>query len=355
MKKLLKFICLALTFILVLATFSACGQTPPPDNGGGGNQGGGTEQGGGNQGGNQGGEQGGGNQGGNQGGEQGGGNQGGETAVYYGTDDMWLMSFNIRQTDQWSKRQGAFMDYLNTGDATVVCMQEVKKAQVADIQNGTSKRFNFVYYAREGGSNPEGLGILYDKHVWNLLSQDMFWLSETPNEMSYGWGASYYRICVNLLLENRQTGAKLDVYNVHLDHQVELARVNGMDLVLSRVAKSQYPCFVTGDMNCTSTTPAIVAAATAMQNCQAVAPITEEGAIYQGWGSVADDGATAIDFCFVSKKDMQPLVFDICQDKWGDNNYYSDHYAVKTKVRMTYKALYPPVSEDGFDGAIEQI
>ena len=292
----------------------------------------------------------------------------GNVTVKTETTDLALMTFNIRQTDKWASRKEAFMLYLNQSDATVVCMQEVKLAQVEDIKNGLKERFEVVYYGRESGSNPEGLAVVYDKHVWNKIEQSVFWLSETPEVMSKGWGASYYRICVNVLLQHKQTGAKLNVFNVHLDHQVEDARVNGMNLVLERVALSRYPSFVTGDMNCTIETPAIKAAASAMIDCQAKSPITEGGNTYNGWNTTVNPETLAIDFCFVSKYDFEPLKFDICREKYtvtadgitfseDTGSLLSDHYAVKATVRLTYKTTVtnPEISQDGFYGDLDRV
>ena len=282
--------------------------------------------------------------------------------------DISLMSFNIRQQDQWASRKDAFMKFLNETDATVICMQEVKQGQVGDIREGLKGRFEFIYYARESGSNPEGLGILYDKNVWSLVSEYMFWLSETPDVMSKGWGASYYRICVNLLLQHKETGAKLSVYNVHLDHQVELARVNGMNLVLEKIEDERYPAYVCGDMNCTVNTPAIEAMTKVMTDCQAEASITEGGNTYNGWDTTVNPDALAIDFCFVSKNLMLPISFDICREKYtvtadgitfseDSGSLLSDHYAVKTTVRWLYKlsGSNTAISKDGFDGEMETV
>ncbi len=185
----------------------------------------------------------------------------------------------------------------------------------------------------------------------------MFWLSETPNVMSKGWGASYYRICVNVLLEHKETGVMLNVFNVHLDHQVEAARINGMKLILQKAKATNYPTYIAGDFNCRVGSAAHTATAASMQDCQAVAPETEGGITYNGWGSVADDATTAIDFCFVSKKNMTPLTFDICRDRWGDANanYYSDHYAIKATVRISYVEIpsSPSTNSGGFDGEMD--
>ena len=237
----------------------------------------------------------------------------------------------------WGSRKDAFVEYINKQEASVICMQEVTERQATFIKPAIEKKYDFVNYYCDEKYNPGGLGVAYDKKVWKKVSESVFWLSETPEEMSKGWDGSHYRICVNVLLEHKTTGAKLNVSNVHLDVASATARTNGIALVLERIEASEYPVFLCGDFNCRIDSEPYNLAAATLQDCQAVAPETDNGVTYQNWGKIADDSNTPIDFCFVSKQSMQPLSFKICRDKWGENNenFYSDHYAIQTTVRMS--------------------
>ena len=259
--------------------------------------------------------------------------------------ELNITSFNVRTKmaeenpqNEWDNRKDMVMNYINEMSSSIVCMQEIKISQSEDLQAGITERFGFVYYARETKVEAEGLGIAYDKSVWDKLEEEMFWLSETPEKMSKGWDGSHFRICLRVLLQHKETGAKLNVFNVHLDVKGEVARYNGMALVLDRMKDKNTPSVLCGDFNCKVDTPPYLLAASVLQDCQAVAPVSDNGTTCQSWGKVADDASTAIDFCFVSKKNMQPLTFTICRDKWGENNerFYSDHYAVNTTVEMSY-------------------
>jgi len=252
-----------------------------------------------------------------------------------------VMSFNIRQSEggdsgmnHWNNRKEAVYSYLNNSGTHVMCLQEVKRSQSVEIIAAISSKYTAVYYERDQSTNPEGLMIIYDNTLYDLVEKQVFWLSETPDVMSKGWGANYYRICVVVMLKHKQTGKLLNVFNVHLDHQVTAAQVGGMNLVLQRLSKRMGHSVVMGDFNVTDDTDAYKAIAAKMKDCRVAAPVSDSGFTYNGWGSVTS--GSPIDFIFVNKEDTAPETFTICRDKWGDGYYYSDHYAVRSNVTFTY-------------------
>lgn len=254
---------------------------------------------------------------------------------------LTLMSFNIRLNNSgdgnnaWSNRKANVINYINSTDFDVMCLQEVVTSQYNDIKAGLASKYTIIHYERQGAGS-EGLAIIYNNETFDLIEQNRFWLSATPELQSLGWGASYYRICVNLLLEHKETGAKLDVYNVHLDHQVETARINGINLILERAARKGYPLVLAGDFNCTNTTETHATANAALRDCQEEATTTEYGITFQGFNRVENtDEGDAIDFIFVDEANMTPLTFEIFDEYPSDTEFYSDHFAIKSKVMLS--------------------
>lgn len=276
--------------------------------------------------------------------------------------DLKVMSFNIRYYNDsdnnnplraWDSRKQAVSDFIKNSGAGVVCMQEVKPEQRTYLQTALSDKYGLIWYGRDALEDTagEGLAIAYDKGVWTLEEQGRFWLSETPDTPSKGWGASIRRICVTAKLKHSSTGAVLEVFNVHLDHAVEAARTNGMNLVLDKVKKAENPVYLCGDFNCYSTDDAYKNTAAVMLDSQVASKQTDSGVTYHNWGAITE--GTPIDFNFFSKNDFEALTFDICTDKWGENNdkYYSDHYAIISTVKMKYKIVETPSIGGGMQGS----
>lgn len=283
-----------------------------------------------------------------------GGNEGGPSKGDGGkTDgqmiDMKLMSFNIRyQNDNdtgvknWSNRREAVAEFIATSGVDVICMQEVMPVQYDDLKKALSDKYELLFFGSNGSTSQANV-IGFDKTKWSLIETDLFWLSETPDIPSKGWGASNYRICCFAKLVHIQTSSELNVYNVHLDHKetTELARVNGIQLVLDRISARGGPTYLGGDFNCYSNSDAYKKAAAAMNDSMVTSPVTDSGDTYQNWGKTSK--GSPIDFNFFSKEHFETLTFEICRDKWGENNenYLSDHYAIKSTVKLKCVSYVP--------------
>jgi endonuclease/exonuclease/phosphatase family metal-dependent hydrolase len=242
-------------------------------------------------------------------------------------------------------------DFIMKSDASVVCMQEVQNDQFDYFKTALAEKYETIWYTRQSATG-EGLAIAYDKSEWTLLESERFWLSETPDVCSKGWGAKWYRICVRALLEHKETAAKLNVFNVHLDFGQ--AQLEGMKLVMERVKASEYPVYVCGDFNGYENSPMYPVIAEYLQDAQQTAHKSDAGRTFNAKGDVADRPDMAIDFCFFTKTVIEPMIFSIHKDKWGTENdqWLSDHYPITTKVRYIYdyRVRYPDTTQNGFDG-----
>ena len=85
-----------------------------------------------------------------------------------------------------------------------------------------------VYFDKE-----VALAIIYDKTVFNLVSQEKYWFSDTPDELSNGWDGVNYRAAAELILEHKVTGEKVRAINTHgpLDDE---GNVKAFELIASR-------------------------------------------------------------------------------------------------------------------------
>lgn len=274
--------------------------------------------------------------------------------------NVTVKSFNIRYKNNddtgathWDNRKQAIYDYINGQSASIVCMQEVTAAQKNDLAANITERFDMFWYGRDDGTSGEGLAIAYDKSMWTLIEKDCFWLSETPDTPSKGWGASKRRICVTALLEHKETGAKFMVFNVHLDHAAEAARVNGAALVIEKIKQCKYPVYLCGDFNCTPDSAAYAISTRELQDAQMTALDSDVGSTFTGWGTKTDADQYVIDYCMFTKGNIVPLVYEICDDKWGENNenQLSDHKPLEVTIRLIYdlEKNYPDTTEGGFD------
>ncbi len=172
----------------------------------------------------------------------------------------------------------------------------------------------------------ESTAIMFRNDKYNLIDSGTFWLSETPDKVSLGWDAKYYRTCTWVVLENKQTGEQYAHINTHLDNAGAEARTNGLDLVLEKATSFDMPVVVTGDFNFGKGT-ALYRQLTsgALKDTAAIAEIADSGATAHGYaGGVSGN---PIDFICINEKISTVKTYKIIRDKYNDR-YVSDHYPI---------------------------
>ena len=249
--------------------------------------------------------------------------------------ELSLMSFNIRipsgsGVQSWGSRKAAVMDTINNSGADIIGLQEVSSTPYSDFLILLAENYEIVYFQEH-----ENLAIVYDKTVFNLISQDRYWLSETPDERSNGWGEASRRMAAILMLEHKATGEKIRVINTH-GPLVDEANVKGFELIANRSLSGENDPFTVmlGDFNAKPNQLGYVSIAEKLQDCRVVAQKSpnRENRTYNGF---KDTGGAIIDYCFVSKSErVNVLSYQVRDERWGDGNYISDHFAVQVSVRI---------------------
>ena len=249
--------------------------------------------------------------------------------------ELSLMSFNIKipsgsGVQSWGNRKAAVMDTINNSGADVIGLQEVSSTPYSDLLVLLASHYELVYF-----QEPENLAIIYDKTVFNFLSKEQYWLSETPDVRSNGWGEATRRMAAILILEHKATGEKIKVINTH-GPLVDEANVNAFKLIASRSLSDNMDTFtfMCGDFNATPNNLGYVPIAEKLQDCRVVAQNSpnRESRTYNGF---KDTGGAIIDYCFVSKSErVNVLSYQVRDERWGEGYYISDHFAVQVSVRI---------------------
>lgn len=170
-----------------------------------------------------------------------------------------IMTFNIRYDNpndglnKWDQRKQSVVSLLNTSSAAIIGFQEALPHQTAFLLQQLPN-YRHINYLRDGeNSESEGVPIFYNYKKLELLTSEVFWLSETPDRISKGWDARLNRIVVYTHFKEKESGKTLHVFNVHFDHIGEQARENSAKLIHQIIAKkglASEPVIVMGDFNC---------------------------------------------------------------------------------------------------------
>jgi len=171
-----------------------------------------------------------------------------------------VASFNIRYDNPddykkgngWGQRKDRVTDFLKAQNLDIFGAQEVLAGQLSDLTSALPG-YGYVGVGRDDGkSEGEHSPVFYRKDRFVLKSQGTFWLSETPDEVSYGWDAACRRVCSYAELEDKESGRTICFFNLHLDHVGVVARRESVKLVLKKVralAGDESLAVITGDFN----------------------------------------------------------------------------------------------------------
>ena len=256
------------------------------------------------------------------------------------SEGLRIVTFNMRidspmdGRNAFSKRKERINTFLKERQPDILCCQELTSAMGLEIMPELSDYY-FIGCGREADFSGEQCSIAYKSRMFNLVRSDNFWLSDTPEKAGtrYQYQSRHPRICTVLWLaftSGRQKGKLIRVYNTHLDHEDEYARIKGISLILQHMEdprnKPELPTVLTGDFNAyPGSEPLKIVAQTVRPR---LVDVTEEIAYtFHGYGRRQDK----IDYVFADRLTAGHLKsVEICRGgKEDEGLYLSDHYPVE--------------------------
>lgn len=252
-----------------------------------------------------------------------------------------IVSYNIRYTDDpggnsIDERAPRLKAVLDKYDPDLVGFQEATPNWIEHIYEDYGDEYEIRYQYRSE-SNKESTPLMFKKDKFELLDEGYFWLSETPEKESKGWGASLWRICNWVKLEVKATGKVLLFYNTHFDGGEDF-HVGAGNLIISRAKAlggfSKYPVFLTGDFNMTPWS-------TGYSNLLVdgdFADVNEDleqdkSTTTDGYNETDGTSGHIIDFVFYSPDTAIPLKYQVLNEK-VNGGYVSDHRGLCTEVAL---------------------
>ena len=255
-------------------------------------------------------------------------------------DEITIMSANVRCyapddlfKKSWFYRADLLIEDVNSVKPDIIGFQEVSILHYGYLQNAMPDYDSEIMY-RDDWILSEGCPIFYRTDKYEKLASGSFWLSETPDVMSKDWGAAHYRIATYVILKDRASGREFVVFNTHLDHVSEEARINGIQVVLDKIEEfGGLPAFLMGDLNAYPDEETILFTHDSFDDAHVIAEKRDDGATFHKWGTKADGNDKRIDYIMISKGDATVSEYRIVNNKHGDT-YSSDHYSIYIKVKL---------------------
>ena len=256
------------------------------------------------------------------------------------------MSFNIRLNvasdsgNAWPHRVDAVERIMQ--DADVVGVQEALPGMIETL-DARLAGWARIGVGRDADGGGEYSALYYRTERLELVDNDTFWLSETPDVPgSKSWDAAITRIVTWGRFRDRRTRDTLTILNTHFDHVGQVAREQSAQLIVDRFddLAGDSPVVLMGDFNVTPDNPvySVLTEGTGLADARlaSATPPTGAEATWNGFGR--DVLVRRIDFVFVRGLAVEQFATrdETIGEVLGTDNprYPSDHFAVMATVSV---------------------
>jgi endonuclease/exonuclease/phosphatase family metal-dependent hydrolase len=150
--------------------------------------------------------------------------------------------------------------------------------------------------------------------------------------MSKGWDAACYRICSYVILTENVTGKDFVVFNTHLDHVSDTARVGGIQVVLEKIAQfGGLPSVIMGDFNAEEGSETYLQVTENFLDARYQVEYTGQNYTYQNWGN--EENFKRLDYFMISQTGWQAHRYCVVQPV-HDGVYVSDHCPIVLEMTL---------------------
>lgn len=257
--------------------------------------------------------------------------------------ELRIMSYNIRYDNpgdgpnSWPNRKEYLIKQIAHYAPDVVGTQEGLIHQLEEMDQGLEKYAFFGVGRDRGGKEGEYSAVFYREDRVELVRQETFWLSETPEKPSKGWDAALNRVCTYGLFRHRQTGQSFYVFNTHFDHIGEQARLESVNLIIEKIKefnREGVPSILTGDLNLEPESAPIIKLSANLEDTFTHAGKNVYGPVGTFNGFNCDEHQDRrIDYIFTSPGDFEVSSQTTLGEVTG-SGFPSDHFPVMADLKF---------------------
>jgi len=222
-------------------------------------------------------------------------------------------------------------------DPDLMGFQEAVPEWIDYIQMNFTMKYELRYKWR-AESSLECTPILWKRDKFDLVDEGYYWISETPDEESKGWGTKHYRVCQWVVLKIKATGKQFMFTSLHLT--AGKPAVNSAPLLVKRAKPvggiTKMPYIIAGDFNSTADTDAYKSYTkngfVDINNALGFDPTYTNN----GYHRKADDDPTNVirDYVFYGGAEyVIPLEYEVL-DREYNNGWISDHRGIWAELAL---------------------
>jgi len=251
------------------------------------------------------------------------------------------MSFNLRNMlandgdNGWELRKSSICSLINDQRPDIIGTQEGYFPQIEHLSKNLPEYYCVAIGRDDGIREGETCALFLLRARFEVIKSCTFWFSETPDiPGSRHWTRHHPRICTwaNIRFAEKSTSDTLMVYNVHLDHESQIARENSCRMLRDRIDEAGNSAIVMGDFNMEPDNAGYAIMTQGEQGLLdsyrvAYPQLIRPGTFHDFTGRTDME---SIDYIFVTR-DLT-VTDSAVLTQMIDNRYPSDHYPITAKI-----------------------
>lgn len=255
------------------------------------------------------------------------------------TVELSIMTFNvyIKGTGEKSpeNRTDEVVQTIRNADPDSFGVEEADEAWLQRLSEALPE-YSYAGHGRDKDLGGEASAVFYKNEKYELVSQETFWLSKTPDKPSKGWDAWINRICTVAVLRDKETGFTYAHFNAHFDNSGSISRVEAVAIISEKASAYDMPVVFTGDLNAKEGNLMYKRALEAgFRDTKYLAGTSDSGATYHGYMGQDKLNSKPIDYIFVNSYCESVALYDVITEQIN-GIYPSDHYPVNAIISMYY-------------------
>jgi endonuclease/exonuclease/phosphatase family metal-dependent hydrolase len=255
---------------------------------------------------------------------------------------MTVGSYNLRYDNPrdsgnlWKDRLPNIVNLIRFHEFDLLGTQEGLEHQLNALAAAMPEYSYYGIGRDDGKTKGEFSAIFYKTEKYKMLRKGDFWLSTTPEQPGPGWDAHLNRICSWVELEDKANKKKFFAFNVHFDHEGQVARIESSKLILRKIREiaGEQPVVLTGDFNGDHQSGCYLEMAKRdfLKDSYFLVerPYAPNGSFNGFQPNNIRPGI--IDHIFLSKH-FQPLQYGVLTDTY-QGKFPSDHFPILVKLRL---------------------
>ncbi len=267
------------------------------------------------------------------------------SAIKLGSYNLWISTKGTGDY-LWTSRRTILAQSIVSSGFDIFGFQEADETIKNELpvlveQAGGRYEWWFVGRDSQSGAVGEACGIAWNPDRFELTEKHWFWLSDTPDEMSYGWDeTAYRRIAVSAMVTDKVHKKKFFLMVTHGPLSAT-ARAKAAELLVEReqLYNAGLPSVLVGDMNAAPDDAASVTLRSHWSDARTAAPaenVYGPVGTFQNHKTSTDlsDESRRIDYIYV-RGDIELLSYR-ADDSVIGGIYPSDHCPVSVQMKANY-------------------